>query len=48
MARWAILFLLAALVVAEEDSDVVELDTDTFDDRIAGEPIMLVEFYAPW
>ena len=48
MARWAILFLFAALVVAEEDSDVVELDADNFDDRIAGEPIMLVEFYAPW
>ena len=48
MARWGVVFLLAAVVLAQgDDSDVLELDADTFDDAI-GVPIMLVEFYAPW
>lgn len=48
MARWGVVFLFAAVVLAQgDDSDVLELDADTFDDAI-GVPIMLVEFYAPW
>ena len=48
MAHWGVMFLLAAIVLAQgDDSDVLELDADTFDDGIAA-PIMLVEFYAPW
>lgn len=48
MARWALLFVLAAIAIAEDDGDVVELDADSFEDGIAGIPMMLVEFYAPW
>ena len=31
-----------------EESDVIELDEDNFDDGIADLDIVLVEFYAPW
>ena len=49
MLRCAVLFLLLApLVLAQDDSDVLELDADNFEDGIAGVPLMLVEFYAPW
>ena len=48
MARWAVYLLAALVVVAAEDSDVLELDDDSFDDGVANEPTMLVEFYAPW
>lgn len=50
MLRWSALLFLAAtaaLVIAQ-DSDVVELDADNFDDTIGDMPIVLVEFYAPW
>lgn len=49
MARWVLLLLttLCVTVLAEEDSDVLDLDADTFDDGI-DEPIILVEFFAPW
>ena len=49
MARWVLLLLttLCAAALADDDSDVIELDADTFDDGI-DEPIILVEFYAPW
>ena len=47
MLRGVLLLLLAvsACVIAE---DVIELDADTFQDGIADEDIVLVEFYAPW
>lgn len=48
MARWSVLILFVAVALAEEGSDVLELDVDTFKGEIAGKPIMLVEFYAPW
>lgn len=48
MTRWVSLLLLAAVVLAEEGSDVLELDADNFDDELENLPIALVEFYAPW
>ncbi len=49
MSRWVILLLFAAAVAfAEEDSAVVVLDADNFHDGIAGKPLLLMEFYAPW
>ena len=47
----SLLFLCLVLlsrVAWAEDSDVIELDEDTFDDGIADLDIILVEFYAPW
>ena len=45
----AVLCLLASGAhVRAEESDVLELDADTFQDRIADKDIVLVEFYAPW
>ena len=44
-----LLFLAAVLTVTlAEESDVLELDGDTFDDAVADKEIILVEFYAPW
>ena len=40
--------LLAVVATAEENSDVLELDKDSFQDGIADRDIVLVEFYAPW
>ena len=37
-----------AVVVMAEDSDVLDLDSESFQDAIADKDIMLVEFYAPW
>ncbi|KZT60221.1 hypothetical protein CALCODRAFT_492806 [Calocera cornea HHB12733] len=45
---------LGASVLAQEDaapsgpSDVLDLTADTFAPSVSGEPIMLVEFFAPW
>ena len=47
MCRWLCLLLLAAVAIAE-NSDVIELDGDNFEDTIDNMPIVLVEFYAPW
>ena len=47
MSRWLALLMLVA-VVAAEDSDVMELDEDSFKDGVADKDIILVEFYAPW
>ena len=47
MYRWILLAVLAVVVVAE-DSDVLDLDSESFQDAIADKDIMLVEFYAPW
>ena len=30
------------------ESHVVDLTVDTFDDAIANNPVILVEFFAPW
>lgn len=45
-----LLFVLAAIAIADDDSasDVLELDTENFEEEIEGKPIILVEFYAPW
>lgn len=48
MSRWLLLVLLAVVVSAEDNSDVLEFDSDSFQDGIAGKDIILVEFYAPW
>ena len=48
MSRWLLLVLVAAVVAAEEDSDVLELGSESFQDGIADKDIILVEFYAPW
>lgn len=48
MLRSVILLLLAATaVVADDPSDVRELDADSFAEGVE-EDIILVEFYAPW
>ena len=46
--RLVVLLVLAVAVVAEDDSDVLELDADNFKDELADREIVLVEFYAPW
>ena len=38
----------AALVVAEGASDVLDLKGDTFESSVNPEPLILVEFFAPW
>jgi len=43
------LFLtLSALVAVASAGDVVTLTAKNFDTAIQGNPLMLVEFYAPW
>ena len=42
------LLAFAALVAADEDSDVISLTAQTFQPIVDAEPIMLVEFFAPW
>ncbi|KAF8897574.1 protein disulfide isomerase [Infundibulicybe gibba] len=44
----AAVLALAALVCAENASDVISLTAATFDDLVKPEPLMLVEFFAPW
>jgi protein disulfide-isomerase A1 len=36
------------LVFADADSDVISLTAKTFEESVAAEPLMLVEFFAPW
>ena len=49
MASWCVVMvLLLGSVGAWADSDVIELDSATFDEGIADLEIVLVEFYAPW
>lgn len=48
MSRWLLLVLLAVVVAAEENSDVLEFDSESFSDGVADKDIILVEFYAPW
>lgn len=43
-----LVLLLLTSVGAWADSDVIELDSATFDEGIADLEIVLVEFYAPW
>ena len=40
--------LLAALVVAEEPSDVIDLTPANFKSVVDSENLILVEFFAPW
>ena len=44
----ALALLLAGGAVRAEESDVLELDSDSFSDGIEDKEIILVEFYAPW
>ena len=39
-------FLALARIVAA--SDVIDLTPDTFDEIVKPDPLMLVEFFAPW
>lgn len=39
---------LTHTVLAEDASDVLSLTEKTFDDVVLKEPLMLVEFFAPW
>jgi hypothetical protein len=42
------LLAFAALVAADEVSDVISLTAKTFQSTVDAEPITLVEFFAPW
>jgi hypothetical protein len=42
------LLAFAALVAADEASDVISLTAQTFQSTVDAESIMLVEFFAPW
>jgi protein disulfide-isomerase A1 len=44
----AYLLSLAAFVVADEASDVISLKAADFEAAVAAEPLILVEFFAPW
>ncbi len=44
----ASLLALASLVFADADSDVISLTAKNFEESVAAEPLMLVEFFAPW
>ena len=46
--RPASVLALAILALAEQDSDVLSLTTSTFEAAVNPEPLMLVEFFAPW
>lgn len=39
---------LASLARAEGDSDVLSLTAANFESSVSAEPLILVEFYAPW
>lgn len=39
---------LTQTVLAEDASDVLSLTEKTFDQEVLNEPLMLVEFFAPW
>ena len=45
---FVLLALTSASLVQEGSSQVMTLTTDTFDNAISSNPIILVEFYAPW
>lgn len=47
MARWLVSVLLLAAVVAADNSKVIELNEDNFEEGV-NKDIILVEFYAPW
>lgn len=42
------LLTLAALVAADQASDVISLTAQTFESTVNTEPLVLVEFFAPW
>jgi len=46
--RPASVLALAILALAEQDSDVLSLTTSSFETTVNPEPLMLVEFFAPW
>ena len=52
LCRLVVLWCLLASGYAEDEeateSHVVDLTAETFDDAIASNPVILVEFFAPW
>ncbi|EPQ59417.1 protein disulfide isomerase [Gloeophyllum trabeum ATCC 11539] len=44
----ASLLALAGIAAAEGDSDVIDLNPSNFQSLVSPEPLMLVEFFAPW
>ncbi len=40
--------MLASLVAAEAASDVISLTASSFESVVNPEPLILVEFFAPW
>lgn len=44
----ASILALASLVFADAESDVISLTAKNFEESVATEPLMLVEFFAPW
>jgi protein disulfide-isomerase A1 len=44
----ALSLALATFAAADNASDVLQLTATDFEKSLADEPLMLVEFYAPW
>jgi protein disulfide-isomerase A1 len=44
----ACLLALASLVLGETASDVIKLTSATFEESVSNNPLMLIEFFAPW
>jgi protein disulfide-isomerase A1 len=42
------LLALASLALADKESDVISLSASNFNELVNTEPIILVEFFAPW
>ena len=42
------LLALASLALADKESDVISLSATNFNELVTPEPIILVEFFAPW
>lgn len=44
----ALALVLASFALADEPSDVINLTASDFDAEVLSEPLILVEFFAPW
>jgi len=48
VVKSALALAFAAVAVADDASDVINLTASTFDAKVIPEPLILVEFFAPW